>query len=67
MLVSVREVRIWQVVDIFSGLVVLGIGLSRITTDVGAGDALAFALALVLGVVLIYCFWLVSRPSRSGS
>jgi ABC-2 type transport system permease protein len=58
-LVSVREVRIWQVVDIISGAVVLGVGISRITTDVGIGDAVAFALALVLGVVLIYCFWLV--------
>ena len=31
-LVSVREVRIWQAVDVFSGLIVLGFGLSRITT-----------------------------------
>jgi len=58
-LVSVREVRIWQVVDIISGAVVLAVGVSRITTDVGVGDAIAFALALLLGAVLIYCFWLV--------
>jgi ABC-2 type transport system permease protein len=58
-LVSVREVRIWQVVDVFSGLIVLGFGLSRITTDVGLADAAAFVVALVIGAVLIYCFWLV--------
>jgi ABC-2 type transport system permease protein len=58
-LVSVREVRIWQVVDIVSGAIVLGVGLSRITTDVGVLDALAFVLAFALGAVLIYCFWLV--------
>lgn len=58
-LVSVREIRIWQVVDVVSGAIVLGVGLSRITTDVGVLDALAFAVALVLGAVLIYCFWLV--------
>jgi viologen exporter family transport system permease protein len=58
-LVSVREVRIWQVVDIISGAVVLAVGVSRISTDVGVGDAIAFAIALLLGVVLIYCFWLV--------
>ncbi|MGH3136509.1 MAG: ABC transporter permease [Gaiellaceae bacterium] len=58
-LVSVREVRIWQVVDIVSGAIVLGVGLSRITTAVGVLDALAFAFAFALGVVLIYCFWLV--------
>lgn len=58
-LVSVREVRIWQVVDVVSGVAVLGVGLSRIATDVGALDALGFAVALTVGAVLIYCFWLV--------
>jgi ABC-2 type transport system permease protein len=58
-LVSVREVRIWQVVDVVSGLAVLAVGLSRITAEIGAVDALAFAVALVVGAVLVYCFWLV--------
>ena len=58
-LVSVREVRIWQAVDIVSGLIVLAVGLSRVTTDFGAADAAAFAVSLVFGAVLIYCFWLV--------
>lgn len=58
-LVSVREVRIWQVVDILSGAIVLGVGLSRITTDVGVIDVIAFAVTLALGAVLIYCFWLI--------
>ena len=58
-LVSIREVRIWQVVDLFAGFVVLGFGLSRITTDVGPVDALAFGVALLFGAVMIYCFWLV--------
>jgi ABC-2 type transport system permease protein len=59
MLVSVREVRIWQIVDVVSGLGVLAVGVSRISTDVGAVDAASFAVALLLGAVLIYCFWLV--------
>jgi ABC-2 type transport system permease protein len=58
-LASVREIRIWQAVDVLSGLIVLGYGLSRITTDLGVLDAFAFAIALVLGGVMIYCFWLV--------
>ena len=58
-LVSVREVRIWQAVDVVSGLIVLGVGLSRVTSSVGLADAAAFAVALVFGAVLIYCFWLV--------
>ncbi len=59
MLVSVREVRIWQVVDLVSGSIVLGVGLSQIAEGVDALDALAFVAALVLGAVMIYCFWLV--------
>ena len=58
-LASVREIRIWQIVDVVSGLVVLGFGLSRITTDFGVLDGLAFAVAFLLGGVMIYCFWLV--------
>lgn len=58
-LISVREVRIWQVVDLASGSVVLAVGLSRISTDVGVLDALAFGAALVLGGSMIYCFWLI--------
>ncbi len=58
-LVSVREVRIWQAVDIVSGFIVLGIGLSRISTPVDAADAVAFVVALVFGAILIYCFWLI--------
>lgn len=58
-LASVREVRVWQVVDVVSGAVVLGFGLSRIATDVGLLDALAFAVALLLGALMLYCFWLV--------
>jgi ABC-2 type transport system permease protein len=59
MLVSVREVRIWQIIDVVSGIAVLAVGLSRISTDVGAADAASFAVALLLGAMLIYCFWLV--------
>ena len=39
-LVSVREVRIWQAVDVFSGLIVLGFGaLARSRPAVGVADA----------------------------
>jgi ABC-2 type transport system permease protein len=58
-LVSVREVRIWQVVDVVTGAVVLGVGLSRIETGVSVADGAAFLLALGLGAVMIYCFWLL--------
>ena len=58
MLVSVREVRIWQVVDLVSGSIVLAVGLSQISEGVGVLDALGFGIALLLGGLMIYCFWL---------
>ncbi len=57
-LVSVREVRIWQFLDLVSGSIVLGVGLSRTSAGVGPLDGLAFLGALALGAVMIYCFWL---------
>ena len=58
-LVSVRQVEVWQAVDIVSGAVVLLVALTRLGGDLGPADLAAFALALALGAVMIYCFWLV--------
>jgi ABC-2 type transport system permease protein len=59
LLSSVREVRIWRLVDVIVGGVVLGIGISQLQATLGILDALAFAVALVLGGLMIYCFWLL--------
>jgi len=58
-LVSVREVRIWQSVDIVMGSIILIFAVAQIQTGVGIGQALAFASALLLGALMIYCFWLM--------
>ena len=65
MLVSVREVQLWQAVDIVSGAVVLGVGAlaarrrrrRRSTRSRSPSRSL-------LGAVLIYCFWLVIATVR---
>lgn len=59
LLVSVREVRIWQAVDLLIGAVVLGVAVARLEAPLGVTDALGFAVALLLGAVMLYCFWLV--------
>jgi ABC-2 type transport system permease protein len=59
LLVSVRQFNIWQLVEVVSGLVVMVVGISRLQSSVGVTDALAFVAALVIGAVLVYCFWLV--------
>ena len=59
LLVSVRRVRVWSLVEVISGLILLVVGLAGVQSSTGALDALAFAAALVLGAVLVYCFWLI--------
>ena len=59
LLVSVREVRIWRAVDLLIGAVVLGVAVARLEAPLGVTDALGFAVALLLGAVMLYCFWLV--------
>jgi len=56
---SVREIRIWQAVDVIVGLVVLGVAIAQLQVALGLVDALAFGLAIVLGGLMIYSFWLV--------
>ncbi len=58
-LASVREIRIWQAVDVLVGLVVVGIAVAQLEQGVGPVEAAAFAGALVIGGLMIYSFWLV--------
>ena len=43
LLVSVREVRIWQAVDVIVGAVVLAFAIAQLETGIGPGPALSFA------------------------
>jgi ABC-2 type transport system permease protein len=58
-LVSVRQFRIWQLIDLVSGAILVSVGLTGVERSVGVLDALAFAGALALGALMIYCFWLL--------
>jgi ABC-2 type transport system permease protein len=58
-LVSIREFRFWSLIDVLMGMVVLSFGVYQYEGTVGWSQALAFMLALFLGSVLIYCFWLI--------
>ncbi len=63
LLVSVREVRIWQGADVLTGAIVIGIAIARLQHGVGLVHALAFAAAIMLGAVMVYCFWLIITTS----
>jgi ABC-2 type transport system permease protein len=58
-LVSVREIRIWQVADVLTGLIVLLVAVFQMQAGIGIGQALGFVAALVMGGLMIYSFWLV--------
>ena len=58
LLVSVRDFRPWQTVDIAIGAILIVTGIAQLGRGPGLGGALGFGVALVLGTVLIYCFWL---------
>jgi viologen exporter family transport system permease protein len=52
-LVSVRQIRFWQLVEMVSGLVLVIVGLTRIEGSIGVLDALAFASSLMVGALLV--------------
>lgn len=58
-LVSVREIRIWRLVDVAVGGVVLAVALSELGGRAGPREALIFAATLLLGALMIYSFWLM--------
>jgi len=59
LMVSVRVLQLWQFVEIVSGSIVVGVGISQLTGTIGLGHSLLFLVLLVLGALLLYCFWLV--------
>lgn len=58
-LVSVRQIEIWKLIDIFMGLGVLVVALIRLGTQLGVGQALAFGVALLAGATIVYSFWMI--------
>jgi ABC-2 type transport system permease protein len=58
-LVSVRDVRLWQLTDVLVGVVVLLFALIQIGEAVSVGELASFVGVLAVGLVSIYCFWLM--------
>jgi ABC-2 type transport system permease protein len=58
-LVSVREIRLWRLVDVAVGTVVLVVALAQLGERVEPLALLAFAVALACGAAMIYSFWLM--------
>ena len=58
-LISIREFRFWQLTDVLVGLAVLAVAMVQMQAKLGIWQALAFVASLVLGGIMIYCFWLI--------
>jgi ABC-2 type transport system permease protein len=58
-IVSVREVRVWQGVNILLGFVLIAVAIVQLQRGVGVAQALSFVVALTLGGAMIYSFWLM--------
>jgi ABC-2 type transport system permease protein len=58
-IVSIREFRLWQLVDVIMGLVVMGVAIAQIREKAGLAEGMGFAAALLMGGIMIYCFWLM--------
>ena len=58
-LVSVREFRFWQLVDVIVGMVVISIAFIQLKGTLGILQLLGFLAALIMGGVMLYCVWLM--------
>jgi ABC-2 type transport system permease protein len=58
-IVSVREFRLWQLVDVIMGIVVMGWAVEELQEGIGLWSALGFSAAILMGAMMIYCFWLM--------
>ena len=58
-LVSVREIRIWQTVDIVVGLVLVAVAVYQLQSTLSISAVAGFLVALLLGTTTIYSFWLM--------
>lgn len=63
LLVSLREFRLWQLVDVLLGLLVLALALRRLGGELGLAQALAFALLVAMGTAMLYAIWLMLSAS----
>ena len=60
LLVSVREVELWSLIDVLTGGGVLAWAAVRLSDQVRPVHYLAFLAALVFGSLILYCLWLIA-------
>lgn len=59
LLVSIRQFAFWQLVDVVVGAGVIAFAAVQVRDQVSLAGVAVFAVTLLLGVVIVYCFWLI--------
>src|SRR5688572_12023425 len=59
LLISIREFRLWQIVDVVTGFVILVIAMTQMNWFISAWSVLGFFSTLIMGAIMIYSFWLI--------
>lgn len=62
-IISLREFHLWSLVDVILGLIVLIVAVNLNQGQIGLGQGLAFIAVLIMGTVILYCFWLIISAS----
>ncbi|MFN8592627.1 MAG: ABC-2 family transporter protein [Thermomicrobiales bacterium] len=55
-LVSMRQFEVWKFTDVLMGVIVLGVATYQLGETLGPTQGLAFVIALICGVLIIYSF-----------
>lgn len=58
-LISVRQFRLWQLVDVVLGFAVLLFAAYQLHISLGIWQTISFVVALLCGAVMVYTFWLL--------
>jgi len=58
-LISVREFRFWQLVDVIVGMIVISIAFLQFKSSLGVFQLLGFLAALIMGGIMLYSVWLM--------
>jgi len=58
-MVSVREFRFWQLTDVLVGIGVIIVAVIQMQQHFTLGQVIGFVAALVLGGIMVYCFWII--------
>ena len=57
LLISIGEIRVWRLIDIFQGLVILVLAIWHLGGEASLWQVASFILTLVSGIGIVYSFW----------